>query len=98
MRQSRYAACAEHIRPSARFVLGLGPGLRRAPPPRRGISWPGRSGAPYFPHRRPVEHKQRGARVPPASASGQECCVLRQGLQDAETAREVDHAGRTALR
>ena len=55
------------------------------PPPRRGVSWPGCSGAPYFPHRRPVEHKQRGRGVPPAYASGQECCVLRQGLQGAET-------------
>ena len=33
--------------PSARFARGLG--LRRAPSRRRGVSWPGRSGAQYFP-------------------------------------------------
>jgi len=41
------------------------------------------------PHRRPVVHKQRGRGVPPASAGGQEHCALREGLQDAETARST---------
>ena len=42
------------------------------------------------PHRKPVEHKQRGREIPPASAGGQERCALREGLRDAETAHEIN--------
>ena len=91
MRLARCAACAAHIRPSVesvRFALGLVcVAASVAPPPV--VAAPASLGAPVpstSPHRKPVEHKQRGREIPPACAGGQERCALREGLQDAETA------------